>query len=114
MTGGWIPRRATGLIPGSRGRKTMQGQLVDRMRGRPLLLAEAFGIGPGEVGLGGESEAAASRAAAGRCRRPGSENLADLQAALNEARGLDRSGKWASLMADVGSQQMLSPKMGSF
>ena len=53
MTGGWIPRRATGLIPGSRGRKTMQGQLVDRMRGRPLLLAEAFGIGPGEVGLGG-------------------------------------------------------------
>jgi hypothetical protein len=26
-------------------------------------------------------------------RRPGSENLAELQAALNEARGLDRSGK---------------------
>ena len=48
MTGGSIPRRATGPIPGSRGRKTMQGQLVDRMRGRPLLLAEAFGIGPGE------------------------------------------------------------------
>ena len=52
MTGGWIPRRATGLIPGSRGRKTMQGQLVDRMRGRPLLLAEAFGIGPGELAWG--------------------------------------------------------------
>ena len=25
MTGGWIPRRATGPIPGSRGRKTMRG-----------------------------------------------------------------------------------------
>ena len=64
MTGGWIPRRATGLIPGSRGRKTMQGQLVDRMRGRPLLLAEAFGIGPGEVGLGESARAGAANTAA--------------------------------------------------
>ena len=31
-------------------------------------------------------------------RRPGSENLAELQAALNEARGLDRSGKESDCM----------------
>jgi hypothetical protein len=107
MTGGWIPRRATGLIPGSRGRKTMQGQFVDRMRGRPLLLAEAFGIGPGEAGLGGGrirgcclSLPTAAQQAEG-ARRPGSENLAELQAALNEARGLDRSGKESDCMDAV-------------
>jgi hypothetical protein len=59
----------------------------------------------------GESEAAASRGVPTAAQQPegaagpGSENLADLQAALNEARGLDRSGKWASLMADVGSHK---------
>ena len=31
-------------------------------------------------------------------RRPGSENIAELQAALNEARGLDRSGKESDCM----------------
>ena len=34
-------------------------------------------------------------------RRPGSENLAELQAALNEARGLDRSGKESDCMDAV-------------
>src|SRR3954468_20419662 len=99
MTGGWIPRRATGLIRGSRGRKTMQGQLVDRMRGRPLLLAEAFGIGPGEVGLGGRANprllplaACPPRLSSRKVPPARVRKLADLQAALNEARGLDRSG----------------------
>jgi hypothetical protein len=35
---------------------------------------------------------------AGGARRPGSENLAELQAALNEARGLDGSGKESDCM----------------
>jgi hypothetical protein len=42
----------------------MQGQLVDLMRGRPLLLTEAFGIGPGEVGLGESARAGAANTAA--------------------------------------------------
>jgi hypothetical protein len=33
-----------------------------------------------------------------RAHRPGSENLAELQAALNEARGLDASGKESDCM----------------
>ena len=85
----------------------MQGQFVDRMRGRPLLLAEAFGIGPGEAGLGGGrirgcclSLPTAAQQAEG-ARRPGSENLAELQAALNEARGLDGSGKESDCMDAV-------------
>ena len=71
----------------------MQGQFVDHMRARPLLLAEAFGIGPGEAGLGGGqirgcclSLPTAAQQPEGAAR-PGSENLADLQTALNKARG---------------------------
>jgi hypothetical protein len=70
-------------------------------------VAEAFGIGPGEAGLGGGrirgcclSLPTAAQQAEG-ARRPGSENLAELQAALNEARGLDRSGKESDCMDAV-------------
>ena len=85
---GWASLRAGGTA--------MQGQLMDRMRGRPLLLAEAFGIGPGEVPLGGKrrirgcclSRRVHRGSAAGRCRRPGSRKLGGGErAALNEAPG---------------------------
>ena len=50
MTGGWIPPQATAPIPGSLGPKIMPGHLVGHMRGRLLLPAEGFGIGPGKPG----------------------------------------------------------------
>ena len=45
-----IPPQATALIRGSLAPKIMPRHLVDRMHGRLLLPAEAFGIGPGKAG----------------------------------------------------------------
>ena len=50
MTEGWlIPPQAIALIRGSLAPKIMPRHLVDRMHGRLLLPAEAFGIGPGKA-----------------------------------------------------------------
>ena len=49
MTGGSIPPRASAPIPGSLEPKITPERLDGHMRGRLLLPAEGFGIGPGKV-----------------------------------------------------------------